>query len=380
MREIEAGSNEAGQRADKLIMKYLDQAPVSFLYKMIRKKNITLNGKRMTGNEILKEGDRIRLYLADDTILKFQKARENKVSFPAWFPSAILYEDENVILINKPPGILSQKDSSGEPSINEYLISYLLSRKGISHEQLKTFRPSFCNRLDRNTSGILAGGKTLGGLQELSKMFRERTICKYYLALVCGTHMEDGYKKGFLRKDASNNRVLVVEEKPEEEKVRRVDGAGVGKKKKEGRQKRSGHPEASGKWEKIETSWEVLKETPEGNTLLLIHLITGKTHQIRGQMAALGHPILGDVKYGGKKRGSVEGEPRLYLHSCRLEFPEILQGLLAPLSGKCVICAPPWETRNLSTILGNMGPDKTGSNVPDTKTGSDVSEKKTGSC
>ena len=182
MRLLTVGTNEAGQRLDKLLAKYLNQAGKGFLYKMLRKKNITLNGKKCDGSERLKEGDEIRLFLADETIEKFSGSREplspTASKQPAGPPLSIVYEDDHILLLNKPVGILSQKAKETDISMVEMVISYLLDSGQLREEELKTFRPSVCNRLDRNTSGLIAAGKTLAGLQMLSHVLKDRTIQK----------------------------------------------------------------------------------------------------------------------------------------------------------------------------------------------------------
>ena len=221
MKEIEINSNEAGQRFDKFLGKYLDQAPKSFLYKMLRKKNITLNGKKAAGNEILALGDNVKLFFSDETIKKFSKTSE-EVFRPVQKNTAkskvklnVLYEDENVIFLNKPVGMLSQKANREDTSLVEYLIEYLLDSGQVTREELKTFHPAVCNRLDRNTSGIVAGGKTLSALQILNEMFRTRSLEKYYLCLVSGK-IKDGQRIcGYLKKNTKTNKVSVTKEKRE---------------------------------------------------------------------------------------------------------------------------------------------------------------------
>ena len=181
MKEFQITDNEAGQRFDKYLAKLLGNAPKSFFYKMLRKKNITLNGKKASGNEKLQTGDQIKLFLSDDTFAKFSQQQQTA---RAVTDLDILYEDSDILLINKPVGMLSQPDDTKEPSLVEYLIGYLLNNGSITEEGLRTFHPSVCNRLDKNTSGIVAAGKSLAGLQELSSLFHDRTIHKDYLCIV----------------------------------------------------------------------------------------------------------------------------------------------------------------------------------------------------
>ena len=184
MKSVIVNSNEAGQRLDKLLGKYLNLAGKGFLYKMMRKKNITLNGKKCDGSEKLSEGDEIRLFLSDETIEKFSQVRVQKVRKTKL---DLVYEDSHILLINKPSGMLSQKAKETDESLVEYLIQYLLDGGKLTKEDMRQFKPSVCNRLDRNTSGIVIAGKSLPGLQLMSEAIKERTIGKYYLCIVKGS-------------------------------------------------------------------------------------------------------------------------------------------------------------------------------------------------
>lgn len=303
MREYQIGSNEAGQRLDKYLAKLLDEAPKSFFYKMLRKKNIVLNGKKATGNEKLSQGDVVKLFLSDETIGKFQK--NEAVSVKKAVALDILYEDEHILLINKPVGMLSQRAQKGEDSLVEYLIAYLLDSGQLTPEDLKTFRPSVCNRLDRNTSGIVAAGKTLAGLQELSRLFHDRTIHKYYLCLVKGEIKKKNFIKGYLHKDRKCNKVRIVQQKLPDSVP-------------------------------IETEYEPLASNG-ALSLVKVRLITGRTHQIRSHLASIGHPIVGDGKYGDERCNETfrarYGLKHQLLHAGKLELPR-LEGALAAVSEK----------------------------------------------
>ena len=327
MKEIRIGENESGQRLDKFLLKYMSRAPKSFIYKMLRKKNITLNGKKAPGNEQLRQGDAVKLFLSDDTIGKFS---ETRTAGYAETELDILYEDKHTIFINKPAGMLSQKAAAEDVSLVEHLIAYLLKTGQISEEALATFRPSVCNRLDRNTSGIVAAGKSLAALQQLSAMFRERSLKKYYLCLVHGRVTEARRISGFLSKDERTNRV-------------RVQRAG---------ERRSPQKEEA----RIETEYCPLR-SGDGVTLLEVHLITGKTHQIRAHLAAEGHPIIGDYKYGMRSvNDSFKKEYGLstqLLHSCRLCFPECT-GALSNLSGREITAPVPDLFRRICREKGVM--------------------------
>lgn len=313
MQELHVTENEAGQRLDKLLAKFLNQAPKSFLYKMMRKKNIVLNGKKCTGNEKLKQGDSIKLFFSDETIEKFSAGtyaipKKEKINM-----LPIIYEDEQVLLMNKPVGVLSQKAKDSDVSAVEILINYLMETDQLSKEQFRTFHPSICNRLDRNTSGILVAGKTLPALQEMNRFFKERTIAKYYRCLVKGRVIKnEEYIKGYLVKDQKTNKVSITKKKTEE-----------------------GVP--------IETEYCVIQSNDEVS-LLEVHLITGKTHQIRAHLASIGHPIIGDYKYGDKQINEMYrqayGLKSQLLHAYRLEMPSS-DGSLAYLNDKKFVAELP---------------------------------------
>ena len=302
MQQIVIRDNEAGQRLDKFLGKYLSEAPMSFFYKMLRKKNITLNGKKATGNEKLKTGDEVKLFLSDETIEKFSKKQQIQYTDKEL---DIIYEDSNILLINKPVGMLSQKAADKDVSVVEHLISYLLKKGELKESDLRTFRPSVCNRLDRNTSGLIAAGKSLPGLQELSRMFKDRSLEKYYLCIVSGQVIERTLIQGYLTKNKKTNQVSIT---------------------------KSETPDSSF----IETEYRPVKQG-KNFTLLEVHLITGKTHQIRAHLASIGHPLLGDYKYGNARVNDVYrgkyGLKSQLLHAYRVVFPQ-LEGELSNLSGK----------------------------------------------
>lgn len=174
--------NEAGQRLDKLLFKYLNLAPRSFIYKMLRKKNITLNHKKCDGSEKTAAGDEVNLWLADETIEKFREIKKF-ARVPKHF--RVIFEDDDLLAVNKPAGLLSQKAKPEDISVNEEAVSYLLESHAITEKSLEVFKPSVCHRLDRNTSGLLIVGKSLPGLQHMSEVLKERTG-KKILPLPCG--------------------------------------------------------------------------------------------------------------------------------------------------------------------------------------------------
>ncbi len=301
MQSLIVSKNEAGQRLDKLLSKYLNLAEKSFFYKMMRKKNITLNGRKCEGSEKLVEGDEIKLFLSDETIEKFSQVKLQKVKKVSL---NIIYEDDHILLVNKPAGMLSQKAKEADESLVEYMIDYLVSSGQLSTEQLRSFRPSVCNRLDRNTSGLVVGGKSLAGLQLMSASFKDRSIHKYYQCVVKGQITDKQMITGYLTKSETSNQVTVHKQE--------VPGSAP-----------------------IATEYEPVK-WQEGYTLLKVTLITGRTHQIRAHLSSIGHPIVGDYKYGDSKVN--EEAKRLYhiqsqlLHSYQVTFPKLPEPL-AYLSG-----------------------------------------------
>lgn len=323
MRRIVVTARDAGQRADKLLGKYLDEAPKSFLYKMMRKKNITLNGKKMQGNEVLREGDELKLFLAEETVERFQKDRGG-LPPQAGTHLDIIYEDEHILLLNKPAGMLSQKAGPKDVSAVEYLISYLLESGSLTEEELERFRPSVCNRLDRNTSGILVAGKSLAGLQTMSLLLRDRSMHKYYRCVVKGRLEGTKRLKGYLVKNPRSNRVTVT--------VKPGDGGAERKSRNIG----NTDPLASEMGKPVETEYRSVC-CANGLTLLEVLLVTGRSHQIRAHLASIGHPILGDPKYGDEKVNRayqkshhIQGQ---LLHAWKLEFPRV-EGPLSYLSGR----------------------------------------------
>ena len=298
MKLIIVHKQEEGQRLVKLLGAYLKEAPNSFFYKMLRKKNITLNGKKADGTEKLKCGDEIRLFLSDETYEKFAGKVQPKEKFPT-AKLNIVYEDSNVIFINKPAGMLSQKSVPSDVSLNEYLLGYLEKSGQWKQEESKAFRPSVCNRLDRNTSGMVICGKSMAGLQQMAALLKDRSLHKYYLCLVKGVMTESQHLEGYLLKDENSNQVKIFQKETE--------GAAH-----------------------IITEYEPLYTDGEA-TLLKVTLVTGKSHQIRAHLSSIGHPIIGDPKYGDRKVNAffreTHGIKNQMLHAWKLTFPELAEPL-----------------------------------------------------
>ena len=300
MKEFIIQKNEENQRFDKYLKKLLPNATTSFLYKMIRKKNIVINKKKVEGNEKLVAGDVVSIFLSDETFAKFHvNLEELKKEYEGYKGLGlkglkVVYEDEQMIIADKPYNMLSQKASDKDLSANEYLLGYMIGKGELSFEEFQTFSPSVVNRLDRNTTGLLLFGKTLNALQELGENIRNRSIEKYYRAVVAGELKEELQLKGYLLKDEKTNKVSFHKEQ--------VEGSDY-----------------------IETGVRPIL-TKNGLTLVEIHLITGKTHQIRLHLSTIGHPILGDMKYGdervNKKYYESHQVNHQLLHAYRLEFPD----------------------------------------------------------
>ncbi len=284
MQEIIIAPDQANQRLDKFLKKYFKEATPSFLYKMLRKKNITLNKAKASGSELLAADDVVSVFFSDETFNKMRGAAASSDTF-TWLKSLphshidVLYEDADTLVLNKPAGILSQQSKAGEVTLNEELLSYLIASGFLTPESYGLFHPSVANRLDRNTSGLVLCGKTLAGQQRLSEALRDRSVAKYYLAVVCGElandnlGLTDSYPtitvKGYLTKNEISNKVSISQQPTPDAKP-------------------------------IETSYTPLAQA-NGYTLLRVHLITGRTHQIRAHLASLGYPLLGDPKYGDAK-------------------------------------------------------------------------------
>ena len=269
MQEILITAQISGQRLDKFLARHLGAAPKTFIHKMLRKKNIVLNGKRAEGSAILAAGDIVTLYLADETIEKFTKAKAAHDG-----PLDIIFEDDNIVIVNKPANLLTQPDSAGGDSVTSRL------RHIYANDD---FKPVAVNRLDRNTTGIVLCAKNLTASQILSKLVHDRQIEKNYLAAAHGEIPHEMVLEGFHAKDEGTNVSKIV--------MHGTTGREVVTKVRP-------------------LSYCAKKDV----TVLKIGLETGRSHQIRAHLAEIGHPLVGDRKYGG------HGEKRQMLHAQEIVF------------------------------------------------------------
>lgn len=319
MQEIHIDEKTAGGRLDKVMIKYLDKAMPSFTYKMLRKKNIVLNDKKAAGSEILHKGDIIKLYLADDTIAKFHSERQNearKTYTPSGksrngysFAEMIIYEDDNILAFNKPAGLLSQKSEPSDISVNEMVVKHI--------GKTDLFTPGISNRLDRNTSGLMIAGKNPAAVRIINQAIKERYTTKLYLCVVQGRISENSTIEGYLIKNPVTNKVSVHDLKPDVKE-------------------KSSHSADNEKSSYIKTRYTVL-DANDNATLLLVDLITGKSHQIRAHLASIGHPIIGDFKYGNNKiNEAIKQKYKVrdqLLHAYKMKFDH-LEGILEYLNDK----------------------------------------------
>ena len=305
MRILTVKKNDAGQRLDKFLAKAVKGLPASMMYKLVRTKKIKVNRKRTEPNYMLYEGDEIQLFIKEE----FFDSPENDISsLYTIIPKLdICYEDENIILCNKRPGVLVHEDSDGvDNTLIMHVKAYLCQKGEYDPNGEQSFAPALCNRIDRNTGGIVIAAKNAEALRVMNEKIRNDEIRKFYYCIVRGVPQKrEATLTGWLRKDSSNNTVEVFDKKT------------VGAKN-------------------IITKYKVIA-SQNGESLVEIELVTGRTHQIRAHMAHIGHPLVGDGKYGVNREDKRRGYKFQALYAYKLKFDfKTQEGALGYLDGKTV--------------------------------------------
>ena len=302
MRTLTIKSNDAGQRLDKFLAKAVKALPKSLMYKSIRTKKIKVNRKRTEIGYILEEGDTVELFLAEE----FFTERAVEEAFMKLTPHLdIVYEDEHILLLDKQPGLIVHSDDEEEVNtLISHVKAYLYRKGEYNPADEQSFAPALCNRIDRNTGGIVIAAKTAEALRVMNEKIRNDELSKFYLAAVHGklTKRADTLH-GWLKKDDASNMVDVITTP------------------------RPGYKE-------IITKYRVLEEKPD-LSLVEVELVTGRTHQIRAHLSSIGHPLLGDGKYGINRDDKKIGYKFQALFAYRLEFRFTTDsGALSYLNGK----------------------------------------------
>ena len=317
MREIKILKNDAGQRLDKFLTKALD-LPIGLLYKSIRTKKIKVNRKRAENNTVLAEGDVIQCFLAEEFFAKLDSNDQVSLTFKNIKPKLdIVYEDENILLLNKRPGVSVHEDEDSKVNtLIAHVQAYLYQKGEYLPEDEQSFAPALCNRIDRNTGGIVIAAKNAEALRVMNEKIRLREIDKLYLAAVHGIpKKKEDTLTGFLIKDEKKNQVRVYDK------------------------------DAPRGAKNIITKYKVIA-TKDNDALVEVELLTGRTHQIRAHFASIGHPLLGDGKYGTNKLNKTWGYKKQFLYSYKLifNFDEDAENL-SYLNGRCFEVKDVWFVR-----------------------------------
>lgn len=308
--EVTIGKNDGGQRVDKFLTKAYPNLPQSMLYKCIRKKDIKVNGQRCQISTRLQEGDVLSLFLKEEFLQKEERP-EDFLKAPKKL--SILYEDENIMLLDKKPGLIVHPDENYHfDSLIARIQHYLYDKGEFDPKGEKAFAPALVNRIDRNTGGIVMAAKNAEALRILNQKVKDREMHKFYLCVVCGhLNKKEDLLTGYLEKNEAQNRVYVL------------------KKPKEGAKT-------------IRTRYRVLEEKRDFS-LVEVELLTGRTHQIRAHFASIGHPLAGDGKYGKNAVNKESGFPYQALYSYKLRFDfQTDGGLLSYLDGKEFTAGDVW--------------------------------------
>ncbi len=310
MKQFIIKPNDAAQRLDKFLKKAVPKMPQSLLYRAIRQKKIKVNGKRTEISYRLCDGDVVCLYLNDDL---FDTAPQEYDFLSAPAELDIVYEDENILLANKKPGLCVHEDNDhSADTLIARILHYLYKKGEYDPKKEQSFTPSLCNRIDRNTSGIVIAAKNAESLRILNERIKERELKKYYLCVASGH---------FAQKSATLSHFLVRNEN--ESLVRVFD-----------------KPQKNGRT--ILTKYKVLKESKE-NSLVEVELLTGRTHQIRAHFAYVGHPLIGDGKYGSNATNRRYGQKYQLLCSYKLTFAfSDTEHLLGYLNGRTFTVKNVW--------------------------------------
>lgn len=302
MKKVIIRKNDAGQRLDKFLFKFFDSIPASMVYKGIRKKRIKVNGKKSEIGYMLNEGDVLELYINDEF---FEDKSPSEDSFKDIVPNVnIVYEDENILLADKASGISVHEDETeSKNTLINHIKAYLYQKGEYNPDEENSFVPALCNRIDRNTAGIVIAAKNAAALRIMNQKIRDREIEKYYLCLVKGhLNSKEGTLKSYMVKNESQNRVYVHD-----------------------------RPVENGKT--AITKYRVIKEN-ELTSLVEAELLTGRTHQIRAHFASIGHPLAGDGKYGTNEFNKKIGMKHQALYSYKLKFVFSDENELSYLNGK----------------------------------------------
>ena len=308
MQIIQIKKNDAGQRLDKFLTKALPSLPMSLLYKYIRLKKIKLNRKRCEANTILTEGDEITLFIKEE----FFEKKNGEDAFRVLTPKVdVVYEDENILLVNKRAGMIVHSDDKEDTNtLISHIKAYLYRKGEYDPDSEQSFAPALCNRIDRNTCGIVIAAKNAEALRVINEKIKERSIKKKYLAAAHG-HFDkkEDTLRGYLTKDSDKNLVTVYTKKPKDAPAHEI--------------------------KEIITKYKTLAEK-NGITLLEVDLVTGRTHQIRAHFSSINHPLVGDGKYGINKNDRAKGYKFQALCSYQVSFDFPAEGILKDIAGKTV--------------------------------------------
>ena len=313
MREFIINSNDSGQRLDKFVSKTVWGLPLSLMYKYIRKKRIKVNGKRAEEKQILSVGDVVEMYIPDEFFEKEGRTADTSELSRVEPKLDIVYEDDNIILLNKAPGVLSHRGDEGDArkadeaerrTLLFHLKAYLFQKGEWDPAKENSFAPALCNRIDRNTGGIVIAAKNAPSLREMNAMIKRGAVTKKYLAAIHGKPVKDhAILTGYLFKNSKTNMVRVTRESQQGSK-------------------------------EIVTEYRVLSYNAEHDlSLVEIILHTGRTHQIRAHFSSIGHPLLGEGKYAENRADREMGYKHQALWSYKVGFGAS-DGELTYLEGK----------------------------------------------